>query len=77
MSQSTIKDLSKIFSKILGEEVSLELDHTAEDIEGWDSLNNIRIILEIEKFFHISMAAVEMSKFKNISDLIDFIELKK
>jgi acyl carrier protein len=77
MSQSTIKDLSKILSKILGEEISLEPEHTAEDIEGWDSLNNIRITLEIEKVFNISMAAVEMSNLKNISDLIDFIELKK
>ena len=77
MNENTIKKLSEIFSRVLNEEISLELNYTSADIEGWDSLTNIRIILEIERVFNISIAAVEMSKFNDISDLINFIELKK
>ena len=43
--------LEKIVSNILRKEkISLSMDMTAPDVEGWDSLNHVQILF---KFFNI------------------------
>jgi acyl carrier protein len=49
---------------------------TASDVEGWDSLKHIRLVLSVEKAFHISFAASEIGNLKNIGELAGLIEAK-
>lgn len=49
---------------------------TAADVEGWDSLKQIRLILSVEKEFHISFAASEVGNLKNIGELARLVEAK-
>jgi len=51
-------------------------DLTASDVEGWDSLKHVRLVLSVEKAFHISFAASEIGNLKNIGELATLIEAK-
>lgn len=49
---------------------------TALDVEGWDSLTNIRIMVSIEKAFNVRFTAAEISNLKNVGALAELV-LKK
>jgi acyl carrier protein len=58
------------------DELEATPDLTASDVEGWDSLKHIRLVLSVEKAFHISFSASEIGNLKNIGELASLIEAK-
>ena len=53
--------------------IVLNYNTTLDDIEGWDSLSNIILILEIEKEFDIKFKLEEIQSYKNIGGVCDNI----
>ena len=49
---------------------------TAKMVEGWDSLGNVRLFLEIEKAFAVRFSATEITSLKNVGQLADLVEKK-
>ena len=49
---------------------------TAEDVDGWDSMNHIFIVVEIEKRFGIKFQAAEMEELKNVGELAALVREK-
>ncbi|MDR3671207.1 MAG: acyl carrier protein [Holophaga sp.] len=46
---------------------------TAEDIDEWDSLTHIMLIVATEKAFKVSFTTKEVKSLKNIGDFIQLI----
>jgi acyl carrier protein len=78
MSPSDItRRLTEVFHDVLDDEaIVLSRETTAEDIEAWDSLAQISLIVAIEKEFDISIDLAELNQFKNVGDMLDLIERK-
>jgi len=73
---ATVKErLQDIFRDVFDKK-DLEIDNsmTANDIEEWDSLMHINLIIAIEKEFSIKLAVTELIQLKNIGDAIRLIE---
>ena len=51
-------------------------DLNAQRVNGWDSLGNVRLFLEIEKEFTLRFTATEISSLRNLGQLADLIEMK-
>jgi acyl carrier protein len=51
-------------------------DLTAKDVDGWDSLAHMALIVEIENAFHIKFKLKDLSKMHNIGCMIDIIMAK-
>jgi acyl carrier protein len=49
---------------------------TADDVDEWDSLNHVRLILTVEREFGVKFAASEVTGLKNVGDLISLIGTK-
>jgi acyl carrier protein len=49
---------------------------TANDVEGWDSVSHITLIVAIEEAFGIKFKSAELEKMKNVGQLVDEIEKK-
>jgi acyl carrier protein len=49
---------------------------TADEVDEWDSLNHVRLILTVEREFAVKFAASEITGLKNVGDLIGLIEAK-
>ena len=66
-----------IFRDILDDdEIVLSEASTAEDVEGWDSLTHIQLIVAIEKKFKIKFTSKEILSWKNVGELVDCLASK-
>ena len=67
--------LTDIFQDVFDEEsIRLTPGLSAKDVEGWDSLTHIRLILTIEKAFKIKFSTSEIGKLEDVGDLVALIE---
>ena len=58
------------------DDLSVTSATTAEDIEEWDSLSHIRLVVAIERRFKIKFKTAEIESLKNVGDLVDLIGVK-
>ena len=66
--------LQSIFRVIFDDDsIKLNSNTTAEDIEEWDSLNQIRIILACEKEFSVNLNPREINEFVNIGEMVEHL----
>lgn len=68
--------LTEIFSDVFDHEVRLAPQMTMEDVDGWDSLNHIRLMIAVEQRFGIKFSAAEVASFLNVGQLVDLIRSK-
>jgi acyl carrier protein len=47
---------------------------SAKDVDGWDSLTHIRLILTVEKAFKIKFSTPEIGKLEKVEDLVALIK---
>jgi acyl carrier protein len=66
--------LTEIFEEVFDEEIKLTPELSAKDVDGWDSLTHIRLILTIEKRFSIKFSTSEIGKLENVGDLVALIK---
>ena len=69
--------LNEIFIDVLDlDEVELTDATSANDIEEWDSLSHIQLIVAVEKTFGIKFTSLEIMKEKNVGERVDSILAK-
>ena len=72
--EETIAEVQNIFRDVLDDdEISISYDTTAEDVDEWDSLNHIQLVVAIEKHFNIRFNASEIQGFKNVGEMCEGI----
>ena len=70
-------ELNTVFRQVLEDEtIELTPATTAEDVEGWDSMNHIFIVVELEKRFGVKFHAAEMEELKNVGELALLVQQK-
>jgi acyl carrier protein len=47
---------------------------SAKDVDGWDSLTHIRLILTVEKVFKVKFTTSEIGKLENVGELVTLIK---
>ncbi len=75
--EEVIHQLNPIFCNVFDDE-ALKIDaHTsAQDVDQWDSLSHIRLIISIEKVLRLRFSAGEIADIKNVGEMAQLI-LKK
>ncbi len=70
--EDTHKQVEDIFRDILDEgSLTLTRETTANDVDGWDSLTHIQLIVAIEKKFSVKFSSKEILSWKNVGELLD------
>ena len=73
-----LKELQPIFQDVFDDESLVITNETcAADIEDWDSLAQIRLVVAIEKHFGIKFAFTELLSASNVGDMVQLIQSKK
>ena len=74
-------DILKRVQEVFRDE--LELDDlvlndktTADDVEEWDSLSHVQLVVALEKAFGIKFTSREILSWDNVGDLVDCIGKK-
>ena len=72
--QKILLKLQNIFRVIFDDDsLNITTNTTAEDIEEWDSLNQIKIILACEKEFLVKLNPREINDFINIGEMVEHL----
>jgi acyl carrier protein len=69
--------LAEVFSDVFDEDsIIVAPELSAKDVDGWDSLTHIRLILTVEKAFKIKFSTSEIGKLENVGDLVTLIKAR-
>ncbi|MEI7751817.1 MAG: acyl carrier protein [Candidatus Omnitrophota bacterium] len=72
-----LEKLNKIFRQVFNDdEINIKPEMTANDVDGWDSLSYINLIVAIENGFNIAFSRKEVMSFNRVADLMKCIERK-
>lgn len=70
----TLSKVQDIFRDVLdNDEIELSFDTTADDIEEWDSLSHIQLIVAVEKEFKVKFTSKEIMSWGNVGEMLDSI----
>jgi acyl carrier protein len=74
---TTMAKLNAIFCEVFDDD-TLEIapEMTANDVDGWDSLSHVNLIVAVEARFNIRFSQKELLTFRNVGDLLNSIERK-
>ncbi len=74
---TTLDRLTSIFREVFDDAaIHIAPGTTANDVEGWDSLSHVNLIVAIETRFNIRFSQKELLNFRNVGDLLNSIEEK-
>lgn len=73
----TLKRLNEVFSEVFDDaDINISREMTANDVEAWDSLSHVNLIIAIESEFDINFSQKQILTFKSVGDLLDCIQSK-
>lgn len=72
-----LEKLNLIFCEVFDDdEIKIASHMTANDVDGWDSLSHVNLIVAIESKFNIRFSQKEILTFKNVGDLLNSVRDK-
>lgn len=72
--KEVFEELTAVFADVLDlQHVSLNDGTTVDDIEAWDSLSHIHLVVAIENRFHVRFTSREIMRWQNVGEMVDTI----
>src|ERR1700728_4256966 len=69
--------LAAIFQDVFDEDsITMTPELSAKDVNGWDSLTHIRLMLTVEKAFRVKFSTSEIGKMETVGDLVTIIKAR-
>lgn len=72
--EEVFKKLNEVFCDVFDDdEIVINDETTADDIEDWDSLEHINLVVATENCFGVKFNMGEVAKLKNVGAMVDLI----
>lgn len=72
-----LAELTPIFREVFDDDsIIVTRQSTADDVDAWDSLSHMNMVMAVEVRFKIRFALGELPALKNVGDLVDLIAKK-
>jgi len=72
-----LDELTPIFRDVLdAPDLVLDARSNAQNVEGWDSLAHVNLVVAIEKQYKLKFALAELQGLKNVGEMADLIRRK-
>jgi acyl carrier protein len=77
MNDQLLPRLNAVFHDVFDDaDMTITRDTTAQDVEAWDSLMHVTLLLNVEKAFQVKFSSSEISRLGRVGDLIDLIQAR-
>ena len=74
MMDDRMERLNRVFQQVFDDdELQIDRQTSAKDVEGWDSLMHVTLIVNVEKAFNVKFSSSEVAALKDVGDLLDLI----
>jgi len=74
---TTLEKLNEVLREVFADpELRVVESTTAADVDGWDSLSHVNVILAVEMRFGIAFSPRQLLTFRNVGDLVRSIDEK-
>ena len=75
--EEIMEKVNEIFRDVFDDDTLVIVDSTnSDDIEDWDSLEHISLIISMEKEFNLKFDIKEVNKLENVGGMVDMIKEK-
>lgn len=72
--EEIFEDVTEIFRDVFDDDTLVIGDETnSADIEDWDSLEHIELVINMEKHFGLKFNIKEVNKLQNVGEMVDLI----
>ena len=68
--------LTEIFKDVFDDVIVATPALSAKDVDGWDSITHIRLILTVEKAFKVKFSTSEIGRMETVGDLVALIKAR-
>jgi acyl carrier protein len=70
-----LAQLNEIFREVFeDDDLVITRETTAKDVEGWDSLMHVTLVVNVERAFGIRFSSAEVAALKNVGELEGLVE---
>ena len=77
MNDSVRGALTEVFRDVLDDDSLVLNDSTcAADVDGWDSITHVLLVVAVEAKFGIRLSSGEIQRLKNVGELAALVEAK-
>jgi acyl carrier protein len=75
-SDEIMESLEEVFEEVFGRRVELFPETTAADVEGWDSVVHVLLVLASERKFGVRFESSEIANASNVGEFVSLVETK-
>jgi len=70
--------LCELFQEVFDDDdLVVTRDTSAREVDEWDSLMHINLVLNVEKEFSVRFSSSEVAVLQNVGQLVDLIDAKR
>ena len=74
---AVIDEIRTVFEKVFDQkDLVISPKTTSNDIEGWDSMSHVTMLMAVEDHFNIEFKSFEIANLENVGALISLVEKK-
>jgi acyl carrier protein len=75
---NTLERLTQVFRNVFDDdELVIDGSTTAADVQGWDSLTHVTLMINVEKAFKVKFTSKQVASLKNVQELVGLIDEKE
>lgn len=72
-----LKEMTQVFHEVFEDDsISLTREMTADDLDAWDSMSHVTLLMGVEDHFDILFEQWEVMDLPNVGALMDLVEKK-
>jgi acyl carrier protein len=73
----TLERLNQVFQEVFDDDdLAVGPSTTADDVEGWDSLMHVTLMIRVEKAFGVKFTSSQVAGLKNVGQLVELLDHK-
>jgi acyl carrier protein len=70
-----LERINDVFRNVFeDDELTIDRHTTAADVDGWDSLAHVTLLINVEKEFGVKFSSADVARLKSVGDLEDLID---